>query len=390
MSGTAKHRGWGWIRKRDSGRYQASYIGPDNRRHFAPTTFSRKSDAEAWLGRERRDIEDAVGSIGLGQKLVWVSPSERMLAAVDFNRETVAEYSARWIQQRNVKPRTTIHYQSILDRHIIPVLGKITLANLKSVAVRDWYSQLLVDKPTMRSHAYQLLHAICATAVADEILDRNPCQIDGATATKRSRELVVPEIGELSVIADKIESKYRALVLIPAWCGLRFGETIELRRKDFEYGKDSDHPHSVHIARAVTHRNDGETRCRVDTPKSGKGRTVVIPPHIRADISAHLDEFVESSADALLFVPARGGCHVSDRVVRAAFVPACSSAGLENVRLHDLRHFAGHQTARVANLPETMQRLGHSTQGASLRYQGVVSGRAEKIAQDLSNLVVPQ
>lgn len=59
---------------------------------------------------------------------------------------------------------------------------------------------------------------------------------------------------------------------------------------------------------------------------------------------------------------------------------------MTGMRLHDMRHFAGHQTARVANLPETMARLGHSTQTASLRYQGQVSGRAVEIADQLSAL----
>jgi hypothetical protein len=33
-----------------------------------------------------------------------------------------------------------------------------------------------------RSHAYSLLKSIWATAVKDELIDRNPCQIDGASS----------------------------------------------------------------------------------------------------------------------------------------------------------------------------------------------------------------
>ena len=62
------------------------------------------------------------------------------------------------------------------------------------------------------------------------------------------------------------------------------------------------------------------------------------------------------------------------------------NAGLKDIKLHDLRHFAGHQAARVGNLPETMARLGHSTVSASLRYQRQVSGRAVEIAEALSVL----
>jgi integrase len=72
------------------------------------------------------------------------------------------------------------------------------------------------------------------------------------------------------------------------------------------------------------------------------------------------------------FVPIHKGCHVSDRVVlRAAFVDACNAADLNGLRLHDLRHFQGHQASRVANLPEVMRRMGHSTQQAAMIFKAL-------------------
>ena len=49
-------------------------------------------------------------------------------------------------------------------------------------------------------------------------------------------------------------------------------------------------------------------------------------------------------------------------------------------------HYAGSMTARVANVREVMDVLGHSTPGTSLKYQHSVSGRAVEIAADLSRL----
>ena len=210
--------------------------------------------------------------------------------------------------------------------------------------IRDWYAKYFVRQTNYRSHAYQLFTRSAKRAFPMAV-SSNPAMIEGATATKRKRELIVPDIAQLAIIADKIEAKFKALVLISAWCGLRFGEVIELRRKDFEYIADSDEPVAINISRGVTHRGAAiPHQCRIDTPKSGKGRKVAIPPHIRADVQSHLDTHVDIEPDSLLFVPVRKGCHVSDRVVRDAFRPACAAAGLTGVRFHDLRHFQGHQS----------------------------------------------
>src|SRR6476659_9815932 len=77
MSGTKSHRGWGWIRKRPSGRFQASFIGPDRKRHFGPTTFSNRMRAERWLANERDLIERAAES---GER--WLTPDERAAKAL--------------------------------------------------------------------------------------------------------------------------------------------------------------------------------------------------------------------------------------------------------------------------------------------------------------------
>jgi integrase len=398
MSGTKNHRGWGWIRKRASGRYQASYIGPDHIRHYAPTTFAQKIDAEEWLTAERGGIQNAQaavrsalvsdGSAGLR----WMSPAQRQAIMIESLKSavTLTNYATEWIQQRPLKPRTRIHYTQILENHIAPALGSIAISNLRPARVRAWYATVLSDKPTMRRHAYQLLHAICATAVDDELLSSNPCKIKGATVAESKRDAVVPTVDQLTIIADTIKPNLRAYVLISAWCGLRFGEATELRRKDIHYTND-DGPDMITVKRAVVHRRDEDgQRCRIDTPKSGRIRRIVIPPHIRVAIAEHLERFVDPDPDALLFVPARGGCHVDGRVIRAAFRTACQSAAVSGMRLHDLRHFAGTMTAQVGNLVETMERLGHSTPAASLRYQGQVSGRNVEIADAVSALATSQ
>nr|WP_234901705.1 site-specific integrase [Mycolicibacterium fluoranthenivorans] len=179
---------------------------------------------------------------------------------------------------------------------------------------------------------------------------------------KTKRQAVVPTIPELEAIADALgtdpkNGRFRALVLLSAWCGLRYGEVSELRRKDFDADCSV-----VTVARGVTHRSGN---CMVDTPKDGQPAKVVIPPHIRDDIKSHLANHVDKAGDSMLFTPARGGCHVNDRVfAKDMFKPALASIGRDDMRVHDLRHFAGTMTAQVGNLVETMARLRHSTHKA--------------------------
>jgi integrase len=251
--------------------------------------------------------------------------------------------------------------------------------------VRDWHASTPVNKPTYRAHAYGLLHGMLATAVIDGHIPANPATIKGAAKSTRKREPVILDVAEVGRLADAITpERFKALILISAWCGLRFGEVTELQRKDVSKGAEI-----ISLSRAVVHR-DGE--CIVDTPKSGEGRKVIVPPHIRPDLQHHLKVNVGKSPGDLLFPPERGGCHLRDKVFRESyFDPALKAIGRDGVNspkptIHDLRHFAGTSTARVGNLVETMGRLGHKTVQASLIYQAIASGRDAEVAEALSQL----
>lgn len=361
-------RSWGKVKKLPSGRHQASYVGVDLRRHVAPHTFMARLDAEAWLVDERRLIERGA----------WTPPAQR---ATQKKAEvvTLGAYAREWIEHRTLKFRTRAGYEATLANHIEPVLGDVPIRSLTPALVRAWHASLDKKTPTARAHSYQLLHAILATAVTDGLLPSNPANIPKALSTKVKRQAKVLEPAQVAALADAMKpERLRALVLVLAWCAPRWGEAVELRRGDVSADCSV-----LTIARGATHRN---RECHVDMPKSGRGRKVVVPPHIRADLRAHLDEHVAKGPDAQLFPAAMGGCHLNDRVFRDYFVEAQEAIGVEGVRIHDLRHFSGTQAARVGNLVETMERLGHSTARASLIYQQAASGRAAEVAEALSAL----
>ncbi|MFZ1374060.1 MAG: hypothetical protein WAS01_09710 [Nostocoides sp.] len=233
MSGRGRRRGFWYVRKLPSGRWQASFVGPDLARHAAPHTFETKGDAEGWLGRRQADV--VAGE--------WRPPAP----AVRVAPLTFDAYSAQWLRERDLKPRTREGYEHLMRRYLSPVLGALVIDTISPSVVRTWWSQLPADKPTVRARSYALLKAVMNTAVADEVIDSNPCRIRGAANTPRARDIRPASIDELAVIVEAIPSRHRALVLLCAWCALRSGEVLELRRKDIDVAAGT-----VRVVRAVS------------------------------------------------------------------------------------------------------------------------------------------
>ncbi|WP_326602343.1 tyrosine-type recombinase/integrase [Rhodococcus sp. PD04] len=365
-----KRRGWGQIRRLPSGRWQASYVGPDGVRYTAPRTFSAEDDAVAWLATERRHID-------LG---VWTAPGAEPDAADEAAPLTFHAYAEQWLAERKLKPRTRSGYADLLRLHIYPVLGDAELTAITPATVRSWHSGLGTSTPTRNAHAYGLLHAIMATAYDDELIPANPCRIRGASTTKRAGTITLLTPAEVDKLAAAMPERLRCSVLLAAWCGLRWGETSELRRKDVSTDRTV-----LHVRRAVVYRGG---KFIVSTPKTVAGRRdVAIPPHIVTALEAHLDTYVDRGKESLLFPAAKGG-HMGDYEYRKVFKPAAAEIGRDTLRVHDLRHVGAVLAAQAgATTAELMNRLGHTSPAMSLKYQHVAAGRDAHIAARLSQLV---
>ncbi len=174
--------------------------------------------------------------------------------------------------------------------------------------------------------------------------------------------------------------RYRPMVMLSSWCGLRFGEVTELRRKDLELTNGV-----IHVRRGVV-RSGGEAV--VGSPKSSAGlRDVAIPPHLVPMLKAHRDAMPVRGVDGLLFPAADGVSHLAPSTLYRHFYAARKAAGRPDLRWHDLRHTGAVLAASTgATLAELMGRLGHSTPAAALRYQHVAGGRDAAIAAALSRL----
>jgi integrase len=368
MSGKKDRRQFGYVRRLPSKRWHASYTGPDLVRHAAPFTFDAKMDAEAWLAAERKIIEGGN----------WIAPKKRKAAIEAMLPPTFGDYAAGWLRSRSLKPRTRHHYQQILDRQL-PHLVKLRLTEITPTVVREWYTDLGPGTPTLRAHAYGLLRTILGSAVSEQIIPFNPCVMRGAGSARTTHRPKPATLIEIATIAQHMPDRLQLAVLLAAWCGLRFGELIELRRSDIDQVS-----RVIHVRRAA-YRVPGN-QVAIGKPKSDAGiRDVSIPPHLLPEIKRHLGA-MKFGRDALLFPGAKGG-HLAPSALYRHFYPARKAAGRPDLRWHDLRHTGATLAAATgASLAELMARLGHSTAAAAMRYQHAVSDRDRVIAEALSKM----
>ena len=178
---------------------------------------------------------DASAFLAVQQSLIiqgkWKPTSD---AAHDQKPLTLAAYANPWLIDRDLKPRTRALYRNLLDRRILPALGRKPLAGLTAADIRSWHADQAGDMATARAHAYALLRTILGRAVLDGLLPANPCHIRGAAGTTRRHRIEPASLRQLEMIIDSMPERYRLMILLVSWCALCFGELTELRRSDLD------------------------------------------------------------------------------------------------------------------------------------------------------------
>ena len=364
-----RRRQLGGVDRLPSGRYRVRLTDPATGARVSAGTFTNKADAE-------RAFASAVAAQDRG---TWVAPRTTL---------TLTDYSAQWLESRltskgaRLRPRVRELYEGQLRLHILPTLGRAPVAKLRPTTVRSWYTALVDHGPGAITAAkcYRLLRAILNTAVEDGLIAVNPCTIRGAGA-ERSPERVIPTIAQVVELADTVDPRYRALVLLAAYGGLRRGELFGLRRRHVDLTRGL-----VTVEAQRQQLAHGELI--VGPPKSDAGRrTVALPPQAIVAVQSHLDQWTGPAVDDWVFTGAKGG-PLRDAVWQHQWDIARRSVGLPDLHFHDLRHVSATLTAATgAGVKEIMHRLGHSSAQAALRYQHATPERDRSIADAISRLI---
>ncbi|MDE0332710.1 MAG: site-specific integrase [Nitrospinae bacterium] len=276
---------------------------------------------------------------------------------------TVAELCARYMEEYvavRCKPGTAALYRSVIDRHVLPALGRLPLTALSRAQVAEFHENLY-ETPAVANMALCVLSAMYEQAARWGMVPEgcNPCRlIMKYPERRRERFLTDSEFTRLGEALDEAEARGGAsavaAIRLLALTGCRRSEILGLRRED--------------VALAA-----GEFRL----PDSKTGaRAMPLPPEavelLRSLLGAH---------DGPWVIPGRKpGTRLAN--IDEAWRTIRGLADLEGVRLHDLRHsYASRALALGEALPVIGKLLGHSRLETTSRYAHLARDTAQEAAE---------
>lgn len=365
------------LKVKATGNWRARYRDATGKVHSR--TFKLKGHAQTWL----REELDALHS---GKK-----PAEDAI--------TLDAYVDIWLPRAtlSIRPSTLDSYMGVIRTHIRPTLGDVEFRHLTAERVRQWHSALRSTTKHGRKHApplspatcakaYRLLKRICADAVEDGHLSVNPCRIKGASAEPDYRLSYEepPDADEVRALAAAVPDRYRAMVLLAGFGGLRWGEAGGLQRRHVDTKAGS-----VRIEQQLVRATNGQPL--IGLPKTDAGRrTVFLHTEVVESLRHHLAAHTGTGPDAYLFTSPQGALLRAPNFRRNVWLPAAAKVGKPERRFHDLRHAAATFAAMTgATTKDLMARMGHRSQVAAIRYQHATQAQQAAIATRLDEMLAP-
>ncbi|MGO9837041.1 MAG: tyrosine-type recombinase/integrase [Polyangiaceae bacterium] len=377
----------GHVRKRGNAWELRAYAGIDpltNRQKYVTRTFrGGKREAEEALARFVTEV--AGGS----------------QAAQD---TTVGDLIRDWLAlaKRELSPTTARGYDWIVKTYIIPTLGKVPLARLRTAQLDRFYAQLREkggqDGKPLSAATVRQVHAILRRALEQGIrwgwITTNPAALASPPKVRASQP-APPEpkdVVKLIQGATAGDPDFGCFVHLAATTGARRGELCGLRWRDVDLDSGS-----MTISRNVV-EGAGSAVVEKDT-KTHASRRIALDPDTVTVLKAQRKRLatratgcgVKLSEDAHVFSPDPDGVRPrTPNDVTKAFIRVRKRAGMDTVRLHDLRHFAAtHLLAAGVPVRTVSGRLGHANAATTLGvYAHFVEESDREAAAKLGALLV--
>ncbi len=325
-------------------RYRVRYLRPDQQ----PTQkrgFTTKRAAELFLATVEVDISQGR----------YIEPS--------LARVTVAEWMQTWLAARgDLRATTRSRVTHIIHKHIDPALGPIRIGNLTRLQVQEWASALPGAPATVRK-TVNVLSGALRFAVEDGRLPSNPAQrlklpkVVKATKRYLSHEQVASLARAVGQISGGFQHGYHLVILVLAYCGLRWGELSGLRVRDIDLDR-----RRLAIRQTVVADRGYQ---RIEPPKDYEQRSVPIPQFLCEPLSRQI---AGRPPDEPVFYGVRTKTWLRNHVFRVGwFDRAATEVGLEGLTPHELRHTAASLAVSVGAHVKAVQRiLGHASAAVTL------------------------
>ncbi len=284
---------------------------------------------------------------------------------------TVAELAERYLAEyagSRCKPRTVKTLRSVVRRHILPALGKMPLAAVERAHAAGLHRKLGAT-PAAANQALDALSAMYGRAADWGLVPEgtNPCRgVMKYRLRRRERFLTEAEFERLGRALDEVEAEggaaayAAAAVRLLALTGCRKSEILDLRWEDVD-------PDAAEL--------------RLRDAKTGP-RVVSLPPSALRLLAA----LPRLPGNPRVIPGKRPGARLSglDRVWRAVR----ARAGLDGVRLHDLRHsYASRALALGEGLPVIAKLLGHSHIQTTARYAHLARHSVREAAERVADTI---
>jgi integrase len=315
--------------------------------------FERKADAE------RHDVS-VHADISRGQ---YIDPRAGKI--------TIAEYASQWRALQLHRDSTTDIVERAFRLHILPMLGQLPMADVRSSHIRAWVKSTTENLSPSTVHlVYSYIKSMFVAATIDKIIASSPCT--GIRLPEvGNRELFIPDPEQIHRLVDTISERYSPIPYLAAGCGLRGGEIfgLELEQVDF-LGRE------IHVRQQLK-RMPGNPPYLGELKTKTSRRTVELPEVVQLALARHVDRYpvreimIEDRTDIrnvhqrsarLLFLTTHGRpLHRSNwsAVWRAAVRRAELPPGFG---LHGLRHYFATLLIHNGAAVKTVQlALGHST-----------------------------
>jgi integrase len=329
-----------------SGKY---YVSVTHNKKRKSMKCESKREAESFAREINKRI--ALGVFNLNE------PSEKV--------KTFREYAKEWLDHNTIKASSQANYVAIFRHHVEPIIDK-PINEITRLNVRDMLTDLLNDGTSISycKTIKAFVSNVFNRAMDDGVVQANPAIRLGKLAPRKqlshkseTKIRFIPP-AELSKILDtlhKFHPEHYAYCLLLARAGLRAGEGAALQWGDVDFEK-----RVLHIRRA-------RSRTVVDTPKSGKERTVDMSQQLAECLRKRrmdmLSAAVKTGKRNKWVFPGRRG-EVMDHIhwKRNVWDKVIAKLGLPPYRVHDLRHsWASAMLALGYNLTFIQRSLGHST-----------------------------